>query len=359
MRMADRVILLAPSAGLGGGIERYVETLEWAFAAKDRNCERISLGCPGPPSHLRMVAAGRAVLRAHRANVRIVAAHRSLLPAASLLARDARADGITVVCHGNDVWGSRHLARSGLENLLMGRPGVRMVAVSSFTAGALWRAAPAAVLTPGLSGGWFQALVDAAGSYPPAASDRSRAGEDPIRVVTAFRLSQWRDKGLPELMRAVRALERPEIRVTVCGSGAVPDELQRFAGVRPGCTIRPNLPDRELARELAAADLFVLATRTRRGTHPSGEGFGLVLLEAQVAGTAVVGPAFGGSSDAYLDGVTGATPADESAEALTRTLAGLLDDPWRLAQMGKQAAEWARGYFAPELYASRVLARLL
>jgi phosphatidyl-myo-inositol dimannoside synthase len=60
-----------------------------------------------------------------------------------------------------------------------------------------------------------------------------------------------------------------------------------------------------------------------------------------------------------VDAVTGATPADETAESLAKTLAELLRDRWRLEQMGKQAAEWARGCFAPELYASRVVTRLL
>jgi hypothetical protein len=30
--MKGRVLLLSPCRGLGGGIERYIETLEWAFA---------------------------------------------------------------------------------------------------------------------------------------------------------------------------------------------------------------------------------------------------------------------------------------------------------------------------------------
>jgi phosphatidyl-myo-inositol dimannoside synthase len=358
--MTDRVMLLAPSSGRGGGIERYVETLEWAFAAGEIPCERISLRRAGSAGHLEMVAAGRARLRADRvAVVRIVAAHRSLLPAAMLLARKAGAGGISVICHGNDVWGSRRLARRGLESVLMRRPDIRVVAVSSFTAGALWGTAPVSVLPPGLSGEWFRQLAGAGSLRAPDAVGRTPAGQDGIVIVTAFRLSQWQDKGLPELMQAVAALGRADVRVNVCGSGPVPDGLRRFAAARPGCNLCPDLPDHALARELANADLFVLATRTRRGRHPSGEGFGLVLLEAQVAGTAVVGPAFGGSNDAYADGLTGATPADESAESLARTLAGLLDDPWRLQQMGKQAAEWAQVCFAPELYASRAVARLL
>ena len=147
-----------------------------------------------------------------------------------------------------------------------------------------------------------------------------------------------------------------------------PDHLrQRGPAGRPAaaglgyswCTVRPGLSDDDLARELAAADLFVLATQTRSGRGAFGEGFGLVLLEAQVAGTPVIAPAYGGSREAYVEGVTGVAPADESADALTRTLHDLLKDPDRLARMGRHAAQWTRQAFAPERYAQLVVRRLL
>ena len=47
-------------------------------------------------------------------------------------------------------------------------------------------------------------------------------------MVTAFRLAQWRDKGLADLLDAVDALGRPDVHVTVCGSGEVPRELHEL-----------------------------------------------------------------------------------------------------------------------------------
>ena len=158
-------------------------------------------------------------------------------------------------------------------------------------------------------------------------------------MTTAFRLADWRNKGLPELMNVIGALDRSDVHLTVCGSGDPPPDLWRHMQRREYCSLRPGLSDGELADQLAGSDLFVLATRTRHGRRPSGEGFGMVLLEAQVAGTPVVAPAYGGSHDAYLDQVTGASPTDESEEALVRTLTGLLRDPDRLARMGRRAAE--------------------
>jgi glycosyltransferase involved in cell wall biosynthesis len=85
----------------------------------------------------------------------------------------------------------------------------------------------------------------------------------------------------------------------------------------------------------------------------------MVLAEAQVAGTPVVAPAYGGSRDAYLDGLTGVAPAGEPAAELSEVLRRLLADPGRLAQMGQRATEWARESFAPESYARRAILRLL
>ena len=147
------------------------------------------------------------------------------------------------------------------------------------------------------------------------------------------------------------ALGRPDVCLTICGSGNPPADLLRLVSEHSWCVLRPGLSDDDLARELAAADLFVLATQTRSGRGSVGEGFGLVLLEAQAAGTPVIAPAYGGSHEAYVEGVTGVAPADESAEALTRTLDDLLKDPARLAWMGGHAAQWTRQAFAPEHYA--------
>jgi len=351
VRVIARVLLLSPSRGRGGGIERYVATLEWAFAAEGVECRRLDLSGTGVRAHARLLAQGRVILRADSEPVRLVVAHRALLPVAALLARDSVACGVSVVCHGSEIWGSRWRPRRSLERRLMRGAGVRVVAASNFTAGALMRDCRATVLPPALSREWFGTLAAAAAGRPD--------GGPGIRLVTAFRLGEWRGKGLVQLVAAVTALGRPDVSLTVCGSGAPPANLLRLVGEHPWCTIRAALSDGDLARELAAADLFVLATQTRGGRRAVGEGFGLVLLEAQAAGTPVIAPAYGGSREAYIEGVTGIAPPDESAEALTRSLADLLKDPARMAWMGRQAARWAQQAFAPEDRAQLAVRRLL
>jgi glycosyltransferase involved in cell wall biosynthesis len=135
--------------------------------------------------------------------------------------------------------------------------------------------------------------------------------------------------------------------------------MERLVRQHPRCTLRPGCTDWGPTHELARADLFVLATRTRGGRASFGERFGLVLLEAQVTGTPVVGPAYGGSGDAHLDRVTGIALVNESAGDLAKVLDQLLRDRARLAAMGRRAAEWARERFSPEHYAPQAVARLL
>jgi hypothetical protein len=358
----ERALLLAPSRGLGGGIERYLQTVESAFGDAGVASRRFDLSRSGPAGHRELLAEAASALAgsAGPARPRLVVGHRSLLPVAAMLARRHQVDGISVVCHGSDVWKSRRTPRSGLESWLMRRHDVRLVAVSSFTAGALLPHGLATILPPGLSRAWFGELVGAADREAGrAASARGATSRSGLGVMTAFRLAEWRDKGLPQLTAALAALGRDDVRLTVCGSGAPPADLVAHVRRYPWCTLRPGLDDAELAARFAQASLFVLATRTRPGKRPSGEGFGLVLLEAQVAGTAVVGPAHGGSPGAYLDGITGETPRDESVPALAQVLDGLLARPARLAQLGARGAEWARARFDPDRYAALAVERLL
>jgi phosphatidyl-myo-inositol dimannoside synthase len=349
--VADRALLLTPSYGLGGGIERYVETLEWSFDAVGVERHTISLVDAGMAAHVRMLSQGRQTLRAMSRPARLVVAHRALLPVASRLAAESSVVGMSVICHGSDIWGVKQSLRWYYERHLMRQPHVRVVGVSSFTSGVLSGVCPSSVLPPSLSMKWFNALVKA--------SESARFRAPGAHLVTVFRLGDWRDKGLPELLQAVVALGRPDISVTVCGTGSPPTDLRGLVAKYPACSIRADLTDEELADQLASADLLVLATRTRSGRNPCGEGFGLVLLEAQVAGTPVIAPAHGGSHDAYIEGVTGMAPTDESVPALARVLRNMLGQPDRLAQMSKSAADWSRECFAPRPYAELAARRLL
>lgn len=91
---------------------------------------------------------------------------------------------------------------------------------------------------------------------------------------------------------------------------------------------------------LAAADVFALPALNDGWYF---EGFGLSLLEASAAGTAVIGTDNCGVADAIDDGVTGLViPQAQVAEALPRTLLELLSDPDKSARMGAAGREYAQ-----------------
>jgi glycosyltransferase involved in cell wall biosynthesis len=346
----EAVLLLAPSRGLGGGIERYVATIEAAFTRHAVRYRRLDLLRPGSrrgvPRRVAFVREVSGAVRDAGGPVRLVLAHRNLLPVIRVVGRHANFAAATVLVHGSELWSGRR-ARGAAT---MRRRDVRVLAASAFSAGALSRTCRAAVLHPGVAADWYGTLVAAGG--PP------RTGDE-IGLVTVFRLAAWRGKGLETVLRAIDLLADERVRLTICGAGPAPPDLVATAARRPRCTVLPDLPDADLAARLAGADLFVLGTRTRPGAAASGEGFGLVLLEAQLAGTPVVPPAYGGSDDAYLRGITGLAPVDETPEALASVLATLVRDGARRAELARAAAAWSRARFEPAAYGRHTVEMIL
>ncbi len=91
---------------------------------------------------------------------------------------------------------------------------------------------------------------------------------------------------------------------------------------------------------LAAADVFALPAMNDGWFF---EGFGLSVLEASAAGTAVIGTDDCGVADAIEDRVSGLIiPQAGVAEALPRALLELLLDPEKAARMGAAGRERAR-----------------
>jgi phosphatidylinositol alpha-1,6-mannosyltransferase len=349
--MNEHVLLLSPSRGLGGGIERYVSTIEAVFAQHGVPYRRLDLlnvnRANGLATKARFVQEVREAARKTPGPTRLVLAHCNLLPLVQLLPRSVNFTGATVILHGLEIWAGNRIR----GQRIMRHADVRVVTASNFSAGALAGRCHANVLYPGVASDWYHTLINA--------GEQAQRAPGELNLVTAFRLDDWRDKGLETILEAIRLLGDERLRFTVCGSGPVSPSLQAAIAPYPWCQIKSNLTDEMLAQRLASADLFALATRTRFGENACGEGFGLVLLEAQLAGTPVVAPAYGGSGEAFQPGVTGLAPLDESPEALASVLASLLADDRRRADMGQAAAAWSRSRFEPEAYGEHLLRTLL
>ncbi|WP_175648302.1 MULTISPECIES: glycosyltransferase family 4 protein [Protofrankia] len=345
------MLLLAPSLGLGGGIERYLATLEQALDGSGTQVRRVDLLAPGrrPSLTAKAVFAARALAAARRhAPIRcLLVGHPGLVPVAAVVTAAARPPRSFVAFYGTDIWGTRPLRRTLLTRLSRARP----LTISSFSAGAMLSLGVPAVLPPGIDPGWRQTLL----SMPRlAVADRT-----PV-LLTVCRLPQWRGKGVAELVEATRRVRERigAVRLVVAGQGPAPTDLvDLLARVDAELYVSPS--DAQLARLYGAADLFALCTRTRVRAPSSGEGFGIVLVEAQLAGCPVVAPVSGGSSDAYVAGMTGWSPVDESASALAELLEQVLADRVRLVEAGGRAREWARTVTDPDAYAEQTRRLLL
>lgn len=117
----------------------------------------------------------------------------------------------------------------------------------------------------------------------------------------------------------------PDARLVIVGEGDQAAELQRLAdeaGVSEAVKLVGPLSDGDLVAAYRAATIFAMPNRTL----PDGdtEGFGLVFLEANACGRAVVGGRAGGAVEAVIDGQTGllvdGNQPGEIAEALVRLL---------------------------------------
>jgi phosphatidylinositol alpha-1,6-mannosyltransferase len=129
--------------------------------------------------------------------------------------------------------------------------------------------------------------------------------------------------------------QHPELRYVIVGRGQQEQALHALAqklGVAQQVLILTEVSDQEKALWYQAADIFVMCAKQLGADM---EGFGIVYLEAGLAGKPVVAARVGGVADAVEDGVTGLL-TDGSPEALRRAVERLLAEPQLAAKLGEQ-----------------------
>lgn len=110
---------------------------------------------------------------------------------------------------------------------------------------------------------------------------------------------------------------------------------------------------------VADDELELLYRRAACFALPStGEGFGLVFLEAMARGLPCVALADSAAADIVVDGVTGCLIAEQRAEPLSAALVDLLEHPdWR-AEMGAAGRARVDAQFTQEQFERRAIAAL-
>ncbi len=146
-------------------------------------------------------------------------------------------------------------------------------------------------------------------------------------------------KGLQVLAEAfgrVRA-EVPGVRLFVAGQGDLDEARERFGADAGAVTFLGGVTDEEKASLLASVDVYV-------APHTGGESFGIVLVEAMSAGTAVVASDLGAFGRVLDDGRCGALFTAGDPTSLAERLVQVLGDPEQRRTLRTNGSAWVRQY---------------
>lgn len=152
-------------------------------------------------------------------------------------------------------------------------------------------------------------------------------------------------KGPDVAIRALHALDRPDVQLVIVGGASGSDgdgevarvhQLVDELGLHDRVRFVPPQPHHILSSYYRAADVVVVPSRS--------ESFGLVALEAAACGVPVVASAVGGLQSLVDDGETGFLVPDRDPRRFARAIARILDDPLLAASMSVAAADRAGRY---------------
>ena len=177
------------------------------------------------------------------------------------------------------------------------------------------------VLHPGVDTSRFEVAA-------PDTSFRQKMGWSGKRVLlTVGRLQ--RRKGQDFLIKSMPALlnEFPDLFYAVVGRGECYDELISLVDqhkLHDNVCVYPDMDDEALIKCYQQCDIFILPNRT---IDNDIEGFGMVLVEAQVCGKPVIAGDSGGTRETMNIGKTGHIIDCSSTENLLNGLSPILRNP--------------------------------
>ena len=288
-----------------------------------------------------------AALQIARKKPRVVlAAHANLAPITSWMKRLAPRTKIIVMAHGVEVWqplpARRHAALLAADIALAASTSTvqKLTEVQQMPLEKIrklpWPLDPEVLAMAGAP-----AKLPAPAAFPPS----------PVILTVGRWAASEQYKGVDDLVRALAYLRAtfPSLTLAAVGAGDDLQRLQKLAadlGVAGEVRFLTGLSKLELAACYARADIFALPS--------TGEGFGLVFLEAMAFGEPLVAAACGGSTDVVQDGVNGLLVPPHDLKSLTEALSRLLENSALRMELGRRGAEIVRKQYSFEVFQNQL-----
>ena len=155
-------------------------------------------------------------------------------------------------------------------------------------------------------------------------------------VLFAGRLAT--NKGLSDLISAMQLIDKKSVDLVITGADmGLGKQLEKEASDK-GVTMHRlgHIDDETYRSVLSAAEMLVLPSEY--------EAFGIVLLEAAAAKTAVIGTDVGGIPEAMSPGNNGLIVEYNDVNNLAKSIAILLEDEKMSKEMGNSGREWAKNF---------------
>jgi glycosyltransferase involved in cell wall biosynthesis len=359
-----RPLLLLPGAfGAIGGIQTYnrltVKAIDERIGAWQGSCETLVLNDPESAlanhrgalqnvrlrgfdgSRVRFALAAMSLARRTRPDL-VVIGHVNFAPLGLALALLRPRAPQLFLTHGVDAWmrfswpWRSALKRADLVLSVSEHTRARLASLNGIAE------ERTAVLPGVVDPEWAQAFARLADAPFPAR---------PV-LLTVSRLDAGdRYKGIDLVLRALPRISESvrDVRYVVIGDGTDRPRLEQIARemrVADLVEFRGWATDAELARAYSECSLFVLPS--------TGEGFGIVYIEAGFFGRASLAARAGGAPEVVEDGVTGCLVDAGDDEAISRNVVALLSDPERLLALGRRARVRMLERFTYEQFASRL-----
>ena len=322
MGMPSILALVTDAFGGEGGIARYNRDLLEALASAGYSVRalpraaRKGFALPGgiqqdPPRRGRIAFAVAALLAGIRYRPELVfCGHLFLAPLAFLIARLTRAK-LIIQMHGIEAWSQpSQLQRAAVETADIA------LCVSRYTRSCVigWSCLPPerVIVLPNTVG---EAFVPGDGSALRACLGLI---DKPVLLTVGRMDGSERYKGQARVIEALPQLiaKGHDAAYVIVGGGDDRPRLEEIAsraGMRERVHFLGEVSEESLVEAYRSADLFVMPS--------TGEGFGIVFLEAMASGTPAIGLGVAGAQDALAEGELGTLVQEEElATAIARLL---------------------------------------